>query len=70
MHEKNDYKEENVLFNSKREDIINNITVGLTRTLSKNSSINAKYTHANTSSNQEEYEYDKNIYGLNYMYQF
>jgi len=70
LHEKNDYKEENTLFNSKREDLINNITVGLTRTLSKNSSINAKYTQANTNSNQEEYEYDKNIYGLNYMYQF
>jgi hypothetical protein len=70
LHEKSDYKEENALFSSKREDTIKNITVGLTRTLSKNASLNAKYTRANTNSNQEEYQYDKDIYGLNYMYQF
>lgn len=70
LHEESNYRQNNALFGSKREDIINNVTLGLTRTISKNSSMNAKYTRGNTNSNQEEYEYDKNIYGLNYMYQF
>lgn len=70
LHENSAYKEENSLFGSKREDITNNVTLSLTRTLSKNSSVNAKYTNGNTNSNQAEYQYNKDIYGLNYMYQF
>jgi len=70
LHEESNYKQENALFGSQREDITNNITLALIRTLSKNSSVNVKYTKGNTNSNQAEYQYDKDIYGLNYMYQF
>ncbi len=57
-------------FTEKRQDNSDNYNITFTHTINKSANINLKVTHIDNSSNQDQYKYNKDIYGLNLMYQF
>ncbi|WP_409522768.1 tetratricopeptide repeat protein [Nitrincola sp. MINF-07-Sa-05] len=65
-----DYDETNLLFANRRSDRVNRIDMSLIYALDKQSAVSLTLTHADHSSNQRPYSFDKSTAALNYIIRF
>lgn len=65
-----DYKEEDILFSTTREDHNQQLSLSLAKVFNKNNIINITYTKIKNNSNQSAFDYKKDTANINYIRKF